>query len=75
MKQSMLYRLGRFVDAHIPIVSNQSSNGDEKKAVEKKVVARFSRGNTRLQQGEYLTQDDIDARFKRIRERIVLNND
>ena len=31
----------------------------------RKVVARFSRGNIRLQQGKYLTQEDIDARLQR----------
>ena len=38
------------------------------KEIARKTVARFSRGNARLQQGKYLTQEDIDARFVRIRE-------
>ena len=36
---------------------------------ERAVVRRFSRGSARLQQGKYLTQADIDARLKRIRDR------
>ncbi len=41
------------------------------KAIMRKTVARFSRGNARLQQGKYLTQEDIDARLARIRESLA----
>jgi hypothetical protein len=37
--------------------------------IARRVVARFSRGNIRLQRGQYLTREDIDRRLERILER------
>ena len=38
---------------------------ERREAIERKVVARFSRGNIRLQQGRYLTREQIDQRLQR----------
>ena len=43
----------------------QESRSRIRESIERKIVARFSRGNIRLQQGRYLTQEDIDARLRR----------
>ncbi len=41
------------------------SLSDGKDASARKVVARFSRGNIRLQQGRYITREQIDAGLQR----------
>ncbi|MGU9951955.1 MAG: hypothetical protein ACNYPH_06600 [Gammaproteobacteria bacterium WSBS_2016_MAG_OTU1] len=38
-------------------------------AIERRVVARFSRSNIRLQQGKYLTREQLDKRIERFLER------
>ena len=39
-----------------------------KDAIERQVVARFSSGNIRLQQGQYITREEIDEGLQRARE-------
>ena len=40
----------------------------DEKELERKVIARFARGNIRLQQGKYLTQEDVDEGLRRCEE-------
>ena len=54
-----------------PLASDFAEERDfsyDKKAIERKIVARFSCGNVRLQQGRYITQEEIDAGLRRCRE-------
>ena len=54
-----------------PLASDFAEERDfsyDKKAIERKIVARFSRGNVRLQQGRYITREEIDAGLRRCRE-------
>ncbi len=54
----------------------RTNNQTEKKnqsdrELERKIVARFSRGNIRLQQGKYITQEDIDEGFEYIKNNLL----
>ena len=54
-----------------PLASDFAEERDfsyDKKAIERKIVARFSRSNVRLQQGRYITREEIDAGLRRCRE-------
>ena len=35
--------------------------------MDRKIVMRFSSGSTRLQRGKYVTQDDVDKEYERIK--------
>ena len=39
-----------------------------KRELERKVVARFSRGNVRMQYGEYVTSEDVEEARKKMQE-------
>ena len=62
--QAFFRRLKRLL---IPPVSDFSKHdfSSDKKALERKIVARFSRGNARLRQGRYITREEIDERLRR----------
>ncbi len=48
--------------------SSNSPHLHDTDSIERKVVARFSRGNIRLQQGQYWTHEETEEGLKRARE-------
>lgn len=61
--QAFFRRLKRLLTPPVSDFSNRDFSYD-KKAIERKTVARFSRGNARLQQGRYITREEIDERLQ-----------
>ncbi len=45
---------------------NEKKKADKRKEVVKKIVSAFSRGNTRLQIGDYVTKAEKNARLSQL---------
>ena len=57
----------RFVFRRPPSPLSDAELDRFEREIDRKVVMRFSTGSIRLQRGEYVTQDDVDKEYERIK--------
>ena len=57
----------RFAFRRPPSPLSDAELDRSEREIDRKIVMRFSTGDARLQRGEYVTQDDVDREYERIK--------
>lgn len=50
---------------HSPKVTTRTE--EDRRLADRRIVMRLSRGNIRLQRGEYVTKEDLDKQYERVK--------
>ena len=50
---------------HSPKVTTRTA--EDKRLADRRIVSRLSSGNIRLQRGEYVTREDIEEQYERVK--------